>query len=215
MFLGNTTHPTDPPWGEPAFNAVNRGSRKKHNMARFDSGARLDSGLRLDSPTAPPARMAQNLISAVMTDAQKAALIADLDAFATKWAPYKIPLSTQQIVGLSKIVPEDLALLELAAAFAEQNAASLPSDIGLDELNKDIALARQENEVLTRMEQEHGAVRGSMIGVLSDGFVKAREIYRITKTRGRTPANAEFLDRFGARFKGGGGTAPSPTPPGP
>lgn len=156
--------------------------------------------------------MGQNLISQTMTDAQKTTLLGDLTTFNTDWQPFTCNLSPTQIAGLSKMSPEDLALLELAKTYADQNAGEIPANVGVAEFAKDIALAKQIVQVDVKAQQSADMVRCSLIAVMSDGYGAAREIYRIAKARGRNPANAEFLDRFGARFARGPQPAKNPAP---
>lgn len=157
--------------------------------------------------------MSQNLISQTMTDVQRDAMLADFNAFVLKWAPYKVELTPEGIANLSKIKPEDIGLLELALNFALQNPGKFGTDLEIEELGVDIALAKQVTIVDQRTHQESNNTRCTLIAVMSDGFVTARKIYRIAQAHGRTPDNAAFLDAFGARFARGGQTPePPPTP---
>jgi hypothetical protein len=156
--------------------------------------------------------MAQNLISQTMSDTQKIALLGDFTAFDTKWEPFECSLTPAEVAGLAKMSPADIALLDLAKTYADQNAGAIPADVPLAELAKDIALAKQIVPVDAKAQQEANKVRCSLIAVMSDAYAVAREVYRIAKARGRTPENAEFLDAFGARFARGPQTPPPPTP---
>ena len=185
-------------------------------MSRYDSGVMWDSpAARWDEPDASPSpntNMSQNLISQAMTDVQRDAIITDLSAADTKFANYKVPLTTDQIKKLSKLAVADIALLDLAATYAAQNAGAIPADINVTEMNKDIALAKQLAQVDAKAQQLAESTKVSLISVMSDGYGAAREIYRIALARGRTPQTIPFLDAFGARF---GKNPPAPTPPGP
>lgn len=181
-------------------------------MARYDSGVRYDSGIRYDSaspvpnPTNP---MSQNLISQVMSDAQLAAMLADLDAFITKYGNYICLLTPEQIRHLAKLDATDIGLLEIAETFAGQNPGSIPSDVSVAEMSTDIALAKKLAQLEAKSEQVANLVRCSLIACMSDGFAAARKIYRVEVAKGRTAANAAFLDAFGARF-GRGPQQPQP-----
>ena len=82
------------------------------------------------------------------------------------------------------------------------------------ELGKDIAATKQLIVVDAKAEQSAKKTRASVIAGMSDGMVKALEFHRVQKAKGRTAANATFLDAFGERFKHGPQTPP-PAPPGP
>lgn len=185
-------------------------------MARFDSGVTFDSGARFDEPD-PAAttghQMGQNLISAVMTDAQRDAMLADLDAFDTKFETYKVSLTPQQIRHLTKLKPEDIGLLELALTFAEQNPAEVPASFGTAELSKDIALAKQLTKVNAKAKQKSDMTAAALIAGMSDGYSRALRLHRTEKAKGRTPANEAFLDAFGERF--GKNPPEPPAPPNP
>lgn len=139
-------------------------------------------------------------------------MLDDLDGFEDKFTNYKCNLTPDQIRRLSKIKPTDLALLVVASTFAAQNPGVVPSDIGVAEMDKDIALAQQLAQVEARAQQISDLVRCSLIAVMSDGFAVARQIYRVEKAKGRTPANAAFLDAFGQYFDRGPSDDPEPDP---
>jgi hypothetical protein len=181
-------------------------------MARFDTGLRLDAGVRLDAPNPAPKNMSQNLISQAMTDVQRDAMVADLVAFETKWAPYDCPLTPTQIAGLARMSPGDIGLLDLALTFAQQNPTALPSGINLTEFAKDIALIKQVAVINAKTQQHADRTRCTMIAGMSDGFKTGRDIYRVAQAMGRTPENTAFLDAFGARFARGPQAAPTKNP---
>jgi hypothetical protein len=83
-------------------------------MARFDQGFKMDSGVLFDSADPPasshPKPMNQNLISATMTDAQRDAILADLEAARLKAAPYSVPLTPDDRHNLAKIRAADLVV---------------------------------------------------------------------------------------------------------
>jgi hypothetical protein len=185
-------------------------------MSRYDSGVTWDSpAARWDEPDPAPStnnQMSQNLISQTMTDAQRDAIITDVSAADTKFANYKVSLTAEQIKKLSKLAATDIALLDLAATFAAQNAGSIPADVNVAEFSKDIALAKQLAQVDAKAQPLAEATKVSLISVMSDGYTTAREIYRIALARGRTPQTIPFLDAFGARF---GKNPPASNPPTP
>lgn len=183
-------------------------------MARFDSGRRFDSGVRLDEPGPAPTNMGQNLISQVMTDAQRDAMLADLTSFDTKFTPYKVNLSAEQIRKLAKLSPSDVGLLQMALAYAQQNPTEIPASIPVAELDKDAKLAQQIIPVDAAAQQKARMTRASLIAAMSDAFSIALRIYGVAVAQGRTPASAAFIDAFGERFKKGPPEEPQP-PPGP
>jgi hypothetical protein len=159
--------------------------------------------------------MSQNLISQAMTDAQRDAMLADLDAFDTKFNLYKTSLTPAEIGRLSKLAASDIGMLELAQTYALQNPGSIPASLGVSELSSDIALAEQIVQVDAKAQQKANLTHNSLIAVMSDGWGAARKIYRIALAEGRTPGNSAFLDAFGARFNQEPPPPPPPTPPTP
>ena len=148
-----------------------------------------------------------------MTDAQKDAMLADLDAFAAKRAPYLVELSPTDIGKLAKISELDIGVLELALTFAQQNPGAIPGNINVTEFARDIALAKQEAIVKARTKQQDDMVATSLIAPLSDAYKTALLIYAVAKALGRTPQNQTFIDTFAARFARG--PQPPPPPPNP
>lgn len=181
-------------------------------MARLDSGRRFDAGVLFDAPSQPQKTMSQNLISQPMTDGQRDAMLADLTAFQTKWAPYLCPLTPQQIANLARLAPEDIGLLELALTYAQQNPGQLPGNINIAEFARDVNTAKQATNVNARTQQIADQTRCTLIALMSDGFSAARDIYRIAQALGRTPENTAFLDAFGTRFARSSQTPPTPPP---
>lgn len=157
--------------------------------------------------------MAQNLISQTMTDAQRDAMLADLAAFNTKWAPYMVPLEPDEIAHLAKISAADIGVLEMALTFAQQNAGAIPGDVPVAGLATDIGLAHQVIIVDASAHQKADMTATTLIAVLSDAYKTSLLIYNVAKAQGRTPQNQTFLDAFGARFARGPQTPPPPPNP--
>ena len=154
--------------------------------------------------------MAQNLISQTMTNTQKDAMLADLTAFDTKFIPYKVDLTPEDIGHLAKISEADMAVLQLALTFAQANTGVIPGNIPVTEFASDLALAGQLSPIKAMAEQKADMVATSQIAALSDAYKTALAIYNVVKAQGRTPQNQTFLDTFGARFAHGPQTPPAP-----
>lgn len=147
--------------------------------------------------------MGQNLISQVMTDVQRDAMLADLTGFDTKFANYKIELEPDDIAKLARINESAIGALETAQTYAQQNPGAIPGSVNLVEFGKDIALARQIIQIKLRLIQLLDYVSTALIVTLSDAYKTALLIYNIAKAQGRTPQNEAFLDAFGERFARG------------
>ena len=147
--------------------------------------------------------MDQNLISQDMTDVQRDALIADLTSFDTKFQPYKVSLTPEDTKKLLKFKVEDVALLQLALTFAQQNPGAIPADVNVTEFAKDVAFAQQAQTVNGMAQQTADQTNTTVMAACSDGYSAALDIYRVAKAQGRTPQNQTFLDAFGARFARG------------
>jgi len=104
-------------------------------------------------------------------------------------------------------------LSSLRDLLAQQNPVSMPAEVSVAELVKDVALAKQLAQVDARSQQKANMTECSLIATMSDGFAAARMIYRVEKAKGRTPANEAFLNAFGEHF--GRGPQSPPTPPTP
>jgi len=155
--------------------------------------------------------MAQNLIAQTMTEAQRDAMLADLTAFATKFAAFLVNLTPDDIAGLAKIKATDIGALEVAQTFAQQNPNSISADMNIAGLNQDVALARQLIILLAASQQKTDMIHTSLIAALSDGRVTSDAIYRVEKAKGKNPQNEAFLEAYGARYARG--PQPPPAPP--
>ena len=156
--------------------------------------------------------MAQNLISQTMTDVQRDAMLADLEAFDTKWGAYKVNLTPEQIAKLAKIKPSDIGALETALTFAQQNPGAISGDMDIAGLAQDVALARQAIIVNAAAQQKADLTHTTIIAALSDGRVTADQIYRVEKAKGKNPQNATFLEEYGQRYARGPQSPPPPAP---
>lgn len=156
--------------------------------------------------------MSQNLIEQTMTNAQRDAMLADIEAFLLKYAPFIVELTAEQIKKLARIKETDIAQMEAAQTFAQQNPTAIPGDVDVAGLNLDLALAHQIVLVNTRIQQAADIVRISLIAALSDGLVTSGLIYRLEQAKGRTPQNQNFLDTYGARYAHSPATPPPANP---
>ena len=156
--------------------------------------------------------MTQNLISATMTDAQRDAIIADLEAAKVKHIPFSHALSPADRRRLAKIESADVALLDKALIFAQQNPGAMPADIDLVEFAKDLALGKQHLPVCLKADQVAEAINDGCLSVLSDAYLAALEIYRVAKALNKSGQYDAFVDEFGQRFAR---RSRPPTPPTP
>lgn len=148
-------------------------------------------------PTDP---MEQNFVSSQLTDAERDEILALLDAVLVKLKPVAHELTPQERGTIVRIRPEDLAILEQALDFARQNPAAVPDDVDVDELAKDIALARQEQPILAKVQMVHEVMQDASMSVLSDAYDAALDIYRIAKAINKSGRYDTFVRTFGARF---------------
>ena len=103
-----------------------------------------------------------------MTNTQRDAMLADLEAFDTKWGAYKVNLTPEQIAKLAKIKPSDIGALETALTFAQQNPGAISGDMDIAGLAQDVALARQAIIVNAAAQQKADLTHTTIIATLSD-----------------------------------------------
>lgn len=156
--------------------------------------------------------MAQNLIAQTMTDAQRDAMLADLTAFAAKFANYVVNLTPDEIAGLAKLSPLDIGLLEVALTFTQQNAGAISADQGAAALALDVPLVRQAIIVDAAAQQRAAMTRNTVIALMSDAFVVSNGIYRVEKAKGKNPQNETFLNAYGEHFARGPQEPPANQP---
>lgn len=185
-------------------------------MAAFDGNATFDGGFFFDqagSGSSP--HMLQNLISKDMTDAQRDAIITDLNAALTKFLPFMHPLTPEDRKSLARVGNTQVGQLELALTFANQNPGALPGDLSVPEFAKDVTLVRQLLLIKAKKDMISEAIDDSLMSALSDGYVAALDIYRVAKAMGRGAEFDAFIDAFGQRFARRPRTTPTPPPPTP
>jgi hypothetical protein len=159
--------------------------------------------------------MSQNLIDKTMVNDDRDAMLADLVAFDTKFTPYKVNLTTDQISKLARLKETDIAQLELAYNYAVQNPTAMPGDVDVPALGRDIAVAKQLVILDGKAQQAADATHASLIAALSDGITLAGLIYRLEKAKGKTPQNQAFLEAYGARYAQGPSKPTPANPPAP
>ncbi len=144
--------------------------------------------------------MEQNFVSSQLSDAERDEILALLEAVLTKLKPVAHALTPEERGTIVRIRPEDLALLEQALDFARQNPAAVPDDVDVEELAKDIALARQEQPILAKVQILHEVMQDASMSVLSDAYDASLDIYRIAKAINKSGKYDTFVKSFGARF---------------
>ena len=156
--------------------------------------------------------MNQNLISATMTDAQRDAILADLTAAQTKAAPFVHRLTPEDRRRLTKIEAADVALLDKALVFAQQNPGALPADLDVTEFAKDLALGKQHLPLCMKADQVAEAISDGCMSALSDAYLAALEIYRVAKAQNTSGKHDSFVQDFGQRFARKSKPKTPPTP---
>jgi hypothetical protein len=156
--------------------------------------------------------MTQNLIDATLTDTQRDAILTDLSDAQTKMADSSNSLTPDDRRNLAKIEPADLALLEQALQFAQQNPSAVPADLDIPALATDIALARQYVPICAKANQTAELASDSCMSALSDGYVAALDIYRVAKAINTSGQYDSFVQAFGQRFLRRSRRQPTPPP---
>lgn len=183
-----------------------RWTERSDNVAKYGSGDKYGTGVKYAKSQPSPLKwtlMNGNITITEMTDIQRDAMLADLNSFDTKFTPFECDLTPEEIRGLSKLSPQEIAILDAALTYAQQNPSALPANINIAQLITCIALAKQITPIDAKAQQEAAATHTTLIAVMSVGFDIGREIYRVAQARGRTPQTIPFLDTFGQHFAHG------------
>lgn len=145
----------------------------------------------------------QNLVSATLTDADQAAVLAAIGTIKSK-LPFLISLTPQQRKTLPKMGDGSTAYVDKAYQFASQNSDKLGADFGMDEYTEDYALLQQLQPIDTAMTELTEQFADTKLALRSDLMVRSNFTYGMMKVLSKSSGTFDDLRKdMGARFARG------------
>jgi hypothetical protein len=129
----------------------------------------------------------QNLISAMLSNTDRDAAIADLAAVQTK-LPFLLGLSIADRIELNKMGNTRRTFVEQTVPIASQNVQVFPASFDLAELQADMDLYHQLVPVMDALEQLHEKLNDTMMALGSDLYSASLEAYAYIKAAGKSQA---------------------------
>lgn len=140
------------------------------------------------TPSPPPPRMPQNLISATLSSVLAAELVADIAAIRAKQAAYLLALSAEQKKDLLKMGAGNLALEGIIRTAATENSGELSANFPLAAWDQDRAFAAAYRPVVAAAQKLASDMEDTLLAADSDAWTVAMEAYGDLKSDGVGPA---------------------------
>ena len=143
----------------------------------------------------------QNLISAVLTNETKGAILKDL-ADAQSKLDFLLALLPGDVQSIFKPGAGYLPFMDLSDNVVDQHPEILLSTINIEEFRKDIALARQLAPIILAVDALAEGLHRTYTAVCSDAMSTSFDIYSLVKiNRDKIPGMSAIADQMGAYFK--------------
>jgi hypothetical protein len=146
--------------------------------------------------------MSYENISAQLSDEDLNQVIAKLTE-AEKLLPFVIDLTNDEIRSLFKLGDKSLPFVDKALELAAQNPDYVPKYVDLEELKKDIELAKKLKTIMNVLMPLAEKVSDTYHAVGSEAFLAARMFYVSVKnaSRGGVPGTDTIAAELGKRFE--------------
>jgi hypothetical protein len=146
----------------------------------------------------------QNLVTGTLSDANKAAIIADINSIRTKM-PFLVNLSEGERKSLPKMGDNSRAYVQKGHEFAAQNTDKLGADFGMTDYTADYNLDAQLQEVETAFDQLREDFDDTVMALRSDLMVRSNFAYALMKVLGKSSGAFDDMRKdMGQRFKAQG-----------
>lgn len=157
--------------------------------------------------------MAQNIVSIVIADEQRTALLATLTQLEQQLADKTIALDATQRRELFKMGVKSETFCRQAMGALDKNRQVVPPSLGLDEALADLAALDILRPVLQRLEQVTERLRDTEMALGSDLMDTAVEGYGLLKVTGKNQGLDGLRKELGSRFsRRSRSVEPEPTP---
>jgi hypothetical protein len=143
----------------------------------------------------------QNMISASLPDEVKTSVLNSL-AQAKDKLNFLLALRTEDIQSIYKPGSGYLPFIDLVDHVVEQHPEILSTTIDIDELRKDIALAKQLAPIIVAIDAFSESLHRTYTAVCSDAMGTCFDVYSLCKlNRDKVPGMSAIVDEMASYFK--------------
>lgn len=143
--------------------------------------------------------MTESRISAVITPADKAALLQAADTFSQKM-PYLVSLTKEERMSMLKLSPKSTAFVTRLLPVVKANAQYIPPVFDLTEWEKDVALYQALLELLDTLSPLLEKLDDTLMVVGSEAYAGALTTYQYLKNANKGGELEDVMDDLGKRF---------------
>jgi hypothetical protein len=153
--------------------------------------------------------MAENRVSAVLSQADRDAVVAAIETIRAK-LPFLVNLTPDQRRAMLKLGDKSVAFVNRASEVAAQNTGLLPAAFELAEWQKDADLLLALRSIEVALNPLSEAIDDTLMVVGSEAYVAALSAYQYLKAGNQAGQLDGLLDELGRRFAR---RAKAPPPP--
>ena len=142
----------------------------------------------------------QNISAELKPDEKNAIL--DLIQQITDKLPFLINLTQEERIQIPKMGDKTVAFVEKALELAQQNQHLVPPYLNIDELRRDLELAKQLRDVLNKLAPLLEKVSDTYLAAGSEAYIAALAFYNSAKSAAKSnvPGTDYIVDELGKRF---------------
>jgi hypothetical protein len=153
--------------------------------------------------------MAENRVSAVLSSADREAVLAAIQTIHSK-LPFLISLTPEQRKGMLKLGPKSVDFVNNALTVSNQNAQLLPPVFDQAEWQKDVELLTGLNAIATALSPLAEKIDDTLMVAGSEAYAAALSAYNYLKAANASGGLDGLLDDLGQRFARRSRTAATP-----
>jgi len=143
--------------------------------------------------------MPENRVSAVLSDADRQAILAAIETIRTK-LPFLIDLTPEQRRSLPKMGDKSRAFVAKALAIAQHNSNFLPRSFSVEEFERDVALAEALLPIIVSLSRLSEQLNDTYTEVGSEAMSASLVVYQYGRNSGDGESLEGLLDDMGQRF---------------
>jgi hypothetical protein len=153
----------------------------------------------------------ENRVSAVLSDADREAVLAAIETIRTKLS-FLIDLTPEQRRALPKMGDKSRAFVAKALAVAKHNSDFLPRSFSVEEFERDVALAEALWPIMVALTSLQEKLTDTYTEVGSEALSASLVLYQYGRNSGDGESLEALLDDMGQRFaRKSKGTKPGPS----
>ena len=143
--------------------------------------------------------MPENRVSAVLSEADRRAVLDAIETIRTKLS-FLIDLSPEQRRSLPKMGDKSRAFVAKALAIAQQNSDFLPRSFSVEEFERDVTLAEALLPIMVSLTRLQEQITDTYTEVGSEAYLASLIVYQYGRNSGDGASLEGLLDDMGQRF---------------